>query len=653
MKEEEGEDLPMEESPSAEAAADSPEAPRREATDFLATGDTLPLSPPNPWTRGFLILSVVVTVGFYMLIREVFDVLEMDITWGVWLIPLAVLTALVVIRRLLMPPSAREIRFGQDSLTLPRGRNSRRTEEVPYDEIRTIVPLVARGQPALVIDGPRRVQIYLASDFPHPELWRVLWARIMDQIGRRPNAFEQLHSMRDMAQLTQETTAAKAVFTKRLFWVIAIIYAAQFFLAPPVDVLQYLYFGANSPIMVLGEGQWWRLVTANLLHANALHFGVNAFALYFLGIYCERIFGTARTVVLILGTALAGAAASLIGLEVLFSMGLSTAIYGLLGAYLAVHLRFGKQLPPPYRQSRNWWILILGLNAGLSVAVPIIDAWGHFGGFFAGLLLAWVMTAGQKTYRPRPATGPVVHTAAALLVALFVVVSVMTVGYAIGDQSEDEIALAQGLLDRAEVDNPALLAQVARDWSRHSPRPPEVDPILVALAEAAFLRSDDIYVQWQAAVVLIDLAEELGTPFDVELMERGTLFFEEMARRHDDEQAYGVLHQLLARYLAEIGPFHDVESPFESAELVNGRISLAPGGAIDEPRRVYVLAIDDNLRYLLVRCYPAGQAAGVEAAPVEPDLSLGSVWLTLVRSAEECSPDEAAAWRVMSSSDPR
>ncbi len=454
---------------------------------LINRGDFLPLAPPKMWTRGFLFICGIVTLLLLMFVREMSLLMEAEFSQITWLVPLITVTVLMAIRRLLLPSRPRKIRFFEDHVEIPRGRNSRRSHTTKYDEIRTIVPLSSRGQPALVIDSPGRVHVLVAADFAHPELWRVLWAQLMERIRRRPGSIEQLHAMRDLANLSQQTSSTSPTFTKRLFWVIAAIFGAQYFLSPPVDILEYLYFGANSSVLVLESGQWWRVVTANLLHGNLLHIGVNGFALYFLGTYSERLLGVPRTVVLILGSGLFGAAASMIGTP-LFSVGISTAIFGLLGSYLAVHLRFGKELPPPYRQSRLWWTVILVLNGLLSIGVPVIDGWGHFGGFVAGLALTLVMLRGQESFIPRPPHGSITNLFAALLVALYAGASVFAVGYALGDHPEDEVRIAQELLERSDEENPLMLLEMVRQWDLYQPqeeRSPELSEILRRLESKA------------------------------------------------------------------------------------------------------------------------------------------------------------------------
>ncbi len=631
------------------ASNDEPTDEPKPTSSRFETGDELPMAPPQMWTRGFLIVCGVVTLLTFFLLHEVSQTMESAAPFWAWLAPLGIVVGLVGIRKLLMPRSPRVIRFGADAVELPRGRNSRRTTTVAYEDIRTIVPLVSRGRPALVIDGPRRTHIYIAPDFPHPEMWRVLWASLVERISSLPDAQEQFRRMQKLAGLSQRTSSVDARFTKFLFWTIGVIFAAQFFLAPAVDILEFLYFGANSRVLVFDEGQIWRVVTANLLHGNLLHFGINAFALYFLGIYSERLFGEARTVVLTLGTALAGATASLIGTEALFAVGISTALFGLLGAYFALHLRFGTRLPPPYRQSWLWWGFILGLNGVLSVAVPVIDFWGHAGGFVAGVALGWWMTRAQTDFVPHRPTGRITNLVAVGLIALFVGCAAIATGYALSDRPDDEVAIANALLDRADQEHPSMLAQHSYQWAGHSPRPKAVNPILVQIAEKAYDRSDDPFVEERASITILWLSEDMDDPFDVDVRRSGIVRYERYVWTHDAPGRTQVLPGLLVEYLDHAGPLHAVGSPFEEAEDIDGAVRLGPEAPSEEARRVYVVAMNDPEEptdaFLLYRCVPAGDATGAEAVAIDGDIPGGwTLKLAMVTGHETCRDDEVRPW---------
>ncbi len=492
--------------------------------------EQLPLAPPRLITRGMMILAALLAFLIFGLLQQSAEILDTELPWWAWLAPALLPAILLGLRRLSLPRSPRVIFFEKDHLRLPKSRNSWRYRDLPYDEIRTIVPLVSRGEPALVIDGGQKTQIYVASDFPHPELWRVFWSQILDRIQRRPRAFERLREMQALAELSQETTAVQPRFSKYLLWLLIAVFAGQYFLGHPVQVLESLYWGANSSLLVFDHGQWWRVITANLLHGNTVHILVNGFALYFLGTYSERLLGEVRTVVLVLATALAGATASTIAGQALFSVGMSTGLFGLLGAYFAVQLRYGASLPPPYRQSRMWWAVILGLNVALSVFVPVIDKWAHFGGFAAGMALAWAMTAPHRgPFLPRPPVSRLTTLFAGLLVAIFLVGSAFAVTYGLGDRQADEILMARHIEESSPELSPTMVISTAAEWSRHD-RPREVSEALFNALVAALPRVDDPYGERVGFAALFRLSLELGDDFT----DRAISVLEEVAELRDD-----------------------------------------------------------------------------------------------------------------------
>ncbi len=607
----------------------------------------LPLAPPQMFTRGFMILLMVVVSLSYLLVQDIGATMDLDVAPWPALIALGVAALATLVRRLLLPPQQRTIEFGEQRLILPRGPNSRRTIEMAYADIRTVVPLSSRGRPVLVIDGPTRSVVLSIDDFERPELMRLFWSLLVERINAGPDAIEQRQRMQRLADLSQETSSAEPRLTKYLLGGLGLIFAAQFFLAPDVDVLHYLYFGANSQTMVFDQGQWWRVITANLLHGNLLHFGVNAFALYFLGTYCERFFGVARTALLIFGTAIAGALASLFGSASLFAVGISTALFGLLGAYLALHLAYYDELPPPYRQSKLWWSVILGLNVVISVAVPIVDGWGHFGGFVAGLLLTGLFIKGHKHFRPRRPTSSITNLSAAALIALFAGCAVYATGYALGDHPDDEMALAQSLIDRTEDYQASTLIQVTHQWARHSPRPEGLDPLLVEISDHAHPRVDDLFLEWRAAATLVYLAEAMAQPFDRGVMEKGIYRFEESAHRHDSDSARRALGGLLHEFVSDVGPVIAPDHPFRELRRDNDRLELIDDGPPQSSYRLYATSTadedqDSSKRWLLYHCITPDASL---TRPIDdpPSAELG-FRLALSVEVDGCDGPSANAW---------
>ena len=107
-----------------------------------------------------------------------------------------------------------------------------------------------------------------------------------------------------------------------------------------VDVGTLFAMGGANSVAILNDGQWYRLLTAALLHADALHLLLNGVALGLAGYLLEALIGPAWLVVLFFLGALGG---SFMGLAVnsaeVVSVGASGAVMGLLAAALVASLR--------------------------------------------------------------------------------------------------------------------------------------------------------------------------------------------------------------------------------------------------------------------------------------------------------------------------
>lgn len=140
---------------------------------------------------------------------------------------------------------------------------------------------------------------------------------------------------------------------------------------------------------LVADGEWWRILTAAFLHGSATHLLFNMWALYVFGPELERQVGSATFIALYLATAAAGGAAAYWLSEVnTVLVGASGAIFGLFGVWLVGswrirHTRAGAAL---YRQL----LVLLGINAFFSFAVPRISWQGHLGGFLAGMLIGFL-----------------------------------------------------------------------------------------------------------------------------------------------------------------------------------------------------------------------------------------------------------------------
>jgi membrane associated rhomboid family serine protease len=168
--------------------------------------------------------------------------------------------------------------------------------------------------------------------------------------------------------------------------------------------------------VAVARGEWWRLFTAELLHADTMHLATNSvFGLLLLGLAMGR-YGTG---VALLAAYLAGAAGNVVSWLVherpIHGLGASGVVMGALGLLAAQSVAMLRQNPRPFRLALGglaggvMLFVLLGLSPGTDIAA-------HLGGFVAGILFG-------AAFAPFPKLGqrPVVNVAAGILFAAIVV----------------------------------------------------------------------------------------------------------------------------------------------------------------------------------------------------------------------------------------
>jgi len=142
----------------------------------------------------------------------------------------------------------------------------------------------------------------------------------------------------------------------------------------------------------LAAGEWWRLVSPVLVHANLLHLLFNMYALWIFGPLVEQLYGSGRFLLMFVCTAAAGSVASYLFTGPAPSVGASGAIFGLLGVLLAVSR---VHRPVMDRRARAimgqiGFIIVLNLLLGFGLMANVDNA-AHVGGLLAGLWLGFVL----------------------------------------------------------------------------------------------------------------------------------------------------------------------------------------------------------------------------------------------------------------------
>lgn len=141
----------------------------------------------------------------------------------------------------------------------------------------------------------------------------------------------------------------------------------------------------GGPVVGIGEGEWWRIITAGFLHLSWLHIIFNMIALWVLGQLCERLVGSWRFLLVYGVSLLAGSFGALVVDPHASSAGASGAIFGLFGLLIVgAHAR-GIDLR---RSGLLTWLI---LDLVFTFTIPGISVGAHVGGLIGGLVAAVVM----------------------------------------------------------------------------------------------------------------------------------------------------------------------------------------------------------------------------------------------------------------------
>ncbi len=156
----------------------------------------------------------------------------------------------------------------------------------------------------------------------------------------------------------------------------------------PMDIDAMVRFGGKVGPLVTDLGEFWRIFTANFLHRDALHIGLNMFVLFNVGGALENTYRSLDYVWLLIVSGVATMTVSLF-LSDAVSLGASGMVYGCLGGLVVFGLKYRSILPSRYRRVMGEAAIptvIALLLIGLTSAG--VDNWAHLGGLGAGLVTA-------------------------------------------------------------------------------------------------------------------------------------------------------------------------------------------------------------------------------------------------------------------------
>jgi rhomboid protease GluP len=173
-----------------------------------------------------------------------------------------------------------------------------------------------------------------------------------------------------------------------LIWLLNVLSGMDITDPKPIDLLKW--GGNNLPYTV---NQPWRLFTSTFLHGGIAHLGWNMLALVQLGLLVQRFYGTSGFLLTYVFSGVAGSIASLFfGASNGVSVGASGAIFGLLGALMCGALTKKNQLGAETAKGLLvTGVVYIALNLFMGFTQKGIDNAAHIGGFFAGILPAYIL----------------------------------------------------------------------------------------------------------------------------------------------------------------------------------------------------------------------------------------------------------------------
>lgn len=160
--------------------------------------------------------------------------------------------------------------------------------------------------------------------------------------------------------------------------------------------------GAFDPVVVIGEKQWYRIISCIFLHADMYHLSSNMIYLYTLGDMVERELGHVKYLVLYLLSGVIGNitsfAFSVMMRDFTPSIGASGAIFGITGALLWIVIR-NKGRHKEITVPKIIFLIAYSLYNGF-VSTNVDNA-AHVGGLIGGFVLAILLYRKQGKAKER------------------------------------------------------------------------------------------------------------------------------------------------------------------------------------------------------------------------------------------------------------
>ena len=145
-----------------------------------------------------------------------------------------------------------------------------------------------------------------------------------------------------------------------------------------------IFYAGASVNYLIGDGQWWRIITSMFLHLGFMHLLFNMFSLFLFGPELEKIAGKMRFLTIYFLAGIFGNVATFVIQDNGYaSVGASGAIYGIFGAFAALVYYTRRTMP----QLKQVILPLIIISVIMTFIAPNINVSGHLGGLVTGFLL--------------------------------------------------------------------------------------------------------------------------------------------------------------------------------------------------------------------------------------------------------------------------
>jgi hypothetical protein len=337
--------------------------------------------------------------------------------------------------------------------------------------------------------------------------------------------------------------------------------------------------------------------------------------------------GSWRILLIYLSSAIIGSIGSWLFGAGALSVGSSTAIFGLFGAFLAIHMRYWDQLPPPFRQSKNWWISIVILNAALPVLLPVIDYAAHLAGLLSGLAVGLALLRQAPELKPDRYPPLIVKLLTGVLTAITVAGLIFAGIYAVQTHTGDAEQVFAGMLDDAFAKDaaPEMVNQIA--WMVATS--PEAEKWQLEQARDALNRvvsPENGRIEIRDTLATVEYRLARMSAGETRANHIGRAIAIEMSVLEDAEESatFGTGDSIYASQLARFLHYRRVIAgalireellaapPSISATVKKARVEVEAGDTVPKDTAVWAtVLVDEELAGLLKICLPAGKSQRV------------------------------------------